>query len=290
MAAPLARRLLTLVLLPLALRAEPALVYAAADIADCSRRPADESVAAATARLVPDGATVLVAGDAVYDRATPERLESCYEPTWGRHRLHTLAVPGNHDYVDGRADAFLGYFGAASGGGPDGTFARRLGPWLLIGLDSNASAAGLDRQYAWLEAGLEANRDASCVVALWHHPLFSSGLHRGSGRQMQRFWELLDGHGADLVLSGHEHFYERFEPRRADGERARSAPRQFVVGTGGARLFGFWRPPYRSSARILRHGVLELRLDDASYAWRFLGTDGRVHDAGTAACRRPAPH
>ena len=63
------------------------------------------------------------------------------------------------------------------------------------------------------------------------------------------------------------------------------APRQFVVGTGGARLYGFWKPPYRSKARVLEHGVLQLSLERGSYAWRFIDVDGRVQDAGVARCR-----
>ena len=104
---------------------------------------------------------------------------------------------------------------------------------------------------------------------------------------MRPFWQLVDRQGADLVLSGHEHFYERFDPLDAAGRPARDgeAPRQFVVGTGGARLHGFWKPPYRSKARVLEHGVLQLSLGPGSYSWRFIDVDGRVRDAGGARCR-----
>jgi hypothetical protein len=104
---------------------------------------------------------------------------------------------------------------------------------------------------------------------------------------MRPFWDLLDSAGADLVLSGHEHFYERFDPLDAQGQAARDGqgPRQFVVGTGGARLFGFWKPPYRSEARVLDHGVLQLSLQRGRYGWRFVDIDGRVRDAGAARCR-----
>jgi hypothetical protein len=99
---------------------------------------------------------------------------------------------------------------------------------------------------------------------------------------------MLDEHNADLVLSGHEHFYEAFEPLDARGQRRGDGDgmRQFVVGTGGAKLYGFWRPPYASRARVLEFGVLQLTLEPDRYAWRFIDVDGRVRDAGAARCRR----
>jgi hypothetical protein len=109
---------------------------------------------------------------------------------------------------------------------------------------------------------------------------------------MRAFWDMLDGAGADLVLSGHEHFYEAFEPLDADGRQAAAGQgiRQFTAGTGGATLYGFWRPPYASRARVLSHGVLQLTLAADRYAWRFVDVDGAIRDAGIAACRRPTPN
>jgi hypothetical protein len=226
---------------------------------------------------------VLVLGDATYKYSTRADLQACYAPTWGVHLAHTLAVPGNHDYVDGRADDFFEYFGPAAG--EQGHFARMLGGWLVIGLDSTQSPAGLDRQYAWLEQTLATHRDVRCTLAMWHTPVFSSGLHRGGGEPMRRFWTLLEARGADVTLHGHEHFYEAFGPLDAAGQPSDAGMRSFVVGTGGARLHGFWRPPYASRARVLRHGVLRLSLDDGAFAWEFIDLEGRVADSGRAGCR-----
>ena len=258
-------------------------VYAAGDIADCRKAVAADSDAARTAELIPPGATVFVLGDSAYPLATEAALEACYEPTWGAHRATTLAIPGNHDYVDGRTDDFLAYFG--SGAAAEGYFARALDGWLVIGLDSHLSGERLDQQYAWLEATLAAHSGSHCTLAMWHTPLFSSGLHRGAGEHMRRFWALLDAHGADVVLGGHEHFYEAFEPLDAEGRPVEQGIRSFVVGTGGARLYGFWNPPYVSRARILKHGVLRLSLANGEYAWQFLRVGGEVADAGEGRCR-----
>jgi hypothetical protein len=269
-------------------------VYAAGDIADCNGRAPADSIAARTSRIVPDGALVLGLGDMAYPHGDAQTLASCYEPTWGRHRATTLATPGNHDYVRGNASDFLQYFGGDALH-EDGfiAFSRSLtAGWRLVALDSNVDGSALQAQYAWLERLFADDAQApartqDCLLVMWHAPLFSSGFHRGSGDNMRPFWKLIDSHGADLVLSGHEHFYERFDPLDAEGQSPRDgrAPRQFVVGTGGARLYGFWKPPYRSEARVLEHGVLQLSLDHGSYSWRFIDVDGRVRDAGAARCR-----
>ncbi len=270
---------------------------AVGDIADCRRDAAPDTIARRTAGLVPPGALVLALGDVAYQYADAATLASCYEPTWGRHRATTLAIAGNHDYKDGDASDFRRYFGLDGDG--DARFVayeRWLNEhWFLVALDSNVTGAALDAQFEWLRRVLASEFGAPgapatrkrCIAALWHAPLFSSGMHRGGGEHMRRFWELLDSYGADLLLSGHEHFYEAFGPMDSAGVPHPDGDgiRQFVVGTGGARLYGFWKLPYASRARVLRHGVLDLELEETAYHWRFIGLDGRAHDAGTAPCR-----
>jgi 3',5'-cyclic AMP phosphodiesterase CpdA len=263
--------------------AAPLVVYAAGDVAECKDRPPEDSGAARTARLIPAGATVLIPGDTAYPFATAATYASCYEPTWGPFRATTLVVPGNHDYVDGRSDDFQAYFGA--GASADGYFARRLGDWLVIGLDSQRSGEALDRQYEWLEATLRENAGVRCALAFWHMPAFSSGLEHGPTPKMQRFWALLEQSGAEFVLNGHEHFYEAFDPLDGSGQPAADGMREFVVGTGGARLYPIWSPIRQSRVRLARHGVLKLTLEDGSYSWQFVDVAGRVRDSGEAKCR-----
>jgi hypothetical protein len=274
-------------------------VYAAGDIADCRHAPPDRTAAARTAQQVPVGATVLGLGDMAYEYGDARTLAGCFDPAWGQHRANLLAVPGNHDYVQGRADDFRAHFEVPANPREFVAYARDVAPgWQLIALDSNARGDALQDELEWLRRTLDersrrAGRNAApCLLVMWHTPLFSSGWHRGSGAHMRAFWEMLDGAGADLVLSGHEHFYEAFEPLDADGRpRAEGQGiRQFTVGTGGATLHGFWRPPYASRARVLSHGVLQLTLAADRYAWRFIDVDGRIRDAGTAACRLATPN
>ena len=258
-------------------------VYAAGDVAECAADPAD-SAAAATARLIPEGAPVLVVGDSTYPSATAATLAACYAPTWGRFRADTYAVPGNHDYVWGSARDFLAYFGARTG--QHTRFRVALGDWWLIGLDSNLRGQALAHQQAWLERQLKAiGDDGKCIVAMWHHALYSTGLHRGDGAPMRPAWRALDTAGADVVLAGHEHFYEAFEPLDADGGRPEAGIREFVVGTGGAHLRDLsLSAQHRAFAR--EHGVLELELAADHYRWAFHAVSGEIRDSGSAPCRR----
>jgi 3',5'-cyclic AMP phosphodiesterase CpdA len=260
--------------------------YAAGDIADCGGRDPATTPAAATARMIPDGAAVLVLGDAAYPFATRAALESCYGPTWGRLRSSTYAVPGNHDYVAGTPRDFLAYFGERNG---HRTYFRApLGDWWVVGLDSDLSGNALARQASWLARELAAvGDDGRCIVALWHHALFSTGLHKGDGDRMKPAWAALDAAGADLVLSGHEHFYESFEPLDVDGASRETGIREFVVGTGGAHLVDLsLSSRHRAFAR--EHGVLELELERDRYRWTFRTIGGEVRDQSEAPCRRAA--
>jgi hypothetical protein len=273
-------------------------LYAVGDMADCRRDPPGQSAARLVSALVPRGATLLALGDLVYPYADAETLARCYEPTWGSHRATTLAVAGNHDYVENGSRTFREYFdldGRAISERYVAYTERLSADWLLIVIDSNVRGGALDRQLEWLRETLarvrprsgEGASDASprCLAVAWHAPLHSSGWHRGSGDHMRPYWELVDAHGADLVLSGHEHFYEAFDPVDVEGRRVASGPRQFTVGTGGARLYGFWKPPYQSRARVLEFGVLHLVLAPGRYVWRFVDLDRQIRDAGTADCR-----
>ncbi len=117
-------------------------------------------------------------------------------------------------------------------------------------------------------------------------PAFSSGLEHGPTPKMQRFWALLDERRVEFVLNGHEHFYEAFGPLDSKGATASDGMREFVVGTGGAKLYPNWNSLHTSKVRLARHGVFRLTLDDGTYSWQFIDTLGRVRDSGAASCRQ----
>lgn len=235
--------------------------------------------------MIPADAVVFVAGDTTYPLADRQTLETCYAPTWGQFLSRTYAVPGNHDYVRGSVRDFLDYFGARIAHRT--WFRAQVGDWWVIGLDSNLTGTALDEQQAWLEGQLQQIAgDGRCVVALWHHPVFSTGLHRKDGARMRPAWVALERAGADLVLNGHEHFYESFDRQDDLGRDDPDGMREIIVGTGGARLIDTW--VVRGAKKYVRvHGLLELHLEKDHYEYAFRSLSGRIRDSGSARCRRP---
>jgi 3',5'-cyclic AMP phosphodiesterase CpdA len=258
----------------------------AGDIAGCAFE-ADE----ATARLLDaiEG-TIFTTGDNAYPRGSSESFEECYGETWGRHLDRTrFPVAGNHDWDTADAAGYASYFGATAR--PEGTtwYAAQLGEWRLIVLDSNCAAVGGcgegSAQLDWLEAELREN-PAVCTIALWHHPRFSSGRY-GDDPATDQFWRALEAAGTELVLTGHDHHYERFAPQNASGVAdADRGIRQIVVGTGGAPLREVVREAPNSEVRAGdTYGVLRLELAEGTYAWSFVPVAGQTFtDAGTGTC------
>jgi hypothetical protein len=234
-------------------------------------------------------AAVLALGDIQYENGAFTKFTASYDPSWGRVRAITKPAPGNHEYQTAGAAGYYQYFGAAAGDPARGYYSFDVGGWHVVALNSNCAAVGGcgagSTQEQWLRADLAANSSATCTLAYWHHPRFSSGLH-GSDSTYTAFFQALYDANADVVLVGHDHDYERFAPQTPAGtlDSARGV-RQFVVGTGGKELraFGTIRPwsEARSSSAL---GVLELTLGANGYAWRFVAAVGTYADSGSAAC------
>ena len=261
-----------------------AVLIGAGDIARCDND--DDSATAALIETIPG--TVFTAGDNAYDTGSADDFRNCYEPTWGRFRDRTKPAPGNHDWETQDLAGYLGYFGTA--GAPNGTswYSYELGAWHVIVLDSDCSkvdGCGPDSaQGRWLAADLAAS-SARCTLAIWHHPRFSSGLH-GNDDTVAPFWRALYDGGADLIVNGHDHDYERFAPQDPDGrvDRQRGI-RELVVGTGGAELRPFEKVRANSELRAsVANGIIRLDLHPTSYDWRFIPTTGDFSDSGSTAC------
>lgn len=266
-------------------------VYAAGDIARCPHPDPAFSSAAETAAIVAAGlaadpqSAVLTLGDSTYPVGAAAEFRNCYGPTWGRFKDRTWPAPGNHEYATAKAAPYFAYFGARAA---HGHYSVELGSWHVISLDSDLAPAAHAAQLAWLREDL-ARHPARCTLAYWHHPLYSSGGH-GSIAKMRDAWQELYRAGAEIVLSGHDHDYERFAPQDA-GARLDAARgiRQFVVGTGGAYPTPFLWTAANSEVRDSSGaGVLRLRLLEDGYEWQFLpaGTlpAGAVADHGSGAC------
>jgi hypothetical protein len=239
---------------------------------------------------------VIAAGDTQYESGRYEDYLRYYDVTWGRFKPITRPALGNHEYqLHFDARGYFDYFnGVGASDGPAGPRGRgfysfTLGTWHVVVLNSECGrvgGCGVDStQWRWLRDDLRAST-ATCTLAIQHHPRFSSGPN-GSTASMQPFWQLLVEGGVELVVSGHDHLYERFAPMNVAGAAdAARGLRQFVAGTGGYSHYVFGAPLAASEARIQDvFGVLKLRLGTSSYEWEFVPIPGSVgRDAGSQVC------
>jgi hypothetical protein len=261
---------------PLHASAASVVLVGAGDISTC-----DNSNDEATAKLL-DGisGTVFTAGDNVYPSGTYTQYTNCYHPTWGRHKSRTKPVPGNHEYNTSGAAGYFKYFGNTPS-----YYAYNLGDWRVYALNSEIDVSSTSAQVRWLRNDLAAN-PKRCVLAYWHKPRWSSGSHYGNNSRYQTLWKTLYDAQAELVISGHEHNYERFKEMNASGSASSPGLREFVVGTGGASHYGFGSALSTSQIRnSSTYGVLKLTLNSTSYSWKFVPVAGKTFtDTGTTNC------
>ena len=256
----------------------------AGDIAKCG--VGDPEATAKLLDRIPG--TVFTLGDNAQSNGFAEEYTQCYDPTWGRHKWRTFPTIGNHDWDGTAGRPYFAYFGASAGPAGPGYYSYTLGSWHIVSLNSNVAGGPGSPQYEWLKADLAAS-PATCTLAMWHHPVFTSGPNGNTGR-MRDIWRLLNQAGADVVLNGHDHVYERFTPQDADGRPTPRGMREFIVGTGGYSLYD--RASSQPNSEIFENrtwGVLKLTLKSGKYDWEFVPVAGKsFRDFGSAACVAPS--
>ena len=278
--------------------ADPTLI-GAGDIAGCGQTVGTGATAALLAQH-PD-ALVFTLGDNAYPSGQPSDFANCYDPTWGLHKARTRPITGGHDSEDlpggappnqGFSDYFsaqLAPFGATATNRLKTYYSYDIGTWHVIALNTacyrDFPECNTQQQERWFENDLDAHQNA-CTAVMWHDARWSSGNVHGGERFTQPLWDLAYNKGADIVLSGNEHTYERFAPQDKLGVRDDAfGVRQFVVGTGGYYLYGLGTTAANSQAFGTTYGVLKLTLHPASYDWQFIPVAGQTYtDSGSGSC------
>lgn len=266
--------------------------------------------AAVAKDLNPDA--VLMLGDLQYEDGYRKDFARVFDKTWGQPFLNRTnpavnrmwPVPGNHSYRDPRAAGYFSYFNGGTPAKPAPTgiagttyqgWYRYDGipGWTLLALNADCTylKGGCDQdgaQYAWLKEQLTNTQQ--CTLAYWHQPLFNKG-KEPSAHGTRDWWRLLYKAGADLILNGHDHTYQRFPRLNPAGKTSPRGVQQITVGTGGVDLTGFAKKPSQPSVVTKNNttmGVLELELGAGSYSWRFQRAafpgNGRYSDAGSSQC------
>ena len=259
----------------------------------------------AVSNLLAGASAVLPLGDIQYECGGYDAFLASYDPSWGRFRSYTRPVIGNHEYItagagatgcdaSGQAKGYFDYFngvGAASGPAGErgkGYYSYDVGSWHVVALNTECArvpcAAG-SAQEQWLRQDLAASQ-AQCTLGLLHHPLYSSGRYRPGIDAVRPLFAALYDAGADLVLVGHDHNYERFAPQDANSNAdPQFGIRQFIVGTGGRSFYVPEAPIANSEVRnATSFGVLKVTLSPSSYAWQFVPATGSFTDSGSTAC------
>jgi hypothetical protein len=265
---------------------QTAILVGAGDIADCR----DLSGAEATAKLLDQlPGTVMAVGDLAYPDGSKENFV-CYDKTWGRAKSRTRPAAGNHEFRSVGGTPYFEYFGAAAGDPKTGYYSYELGTWHIVVLNSECQDVGGCQagspQEKWLRADLAAH-PAACTLSYWHKPLFSSGSAHGNDLIVKPLFQALYEANADVVVTGHDHDYERFAPQTPDGAPdPQRGIREFVVGTGGKNHRPFVEPKPNSELRdATAFGVLKLTLKPGSYDWQFIPEAGKSFtDSGNGKC------
>jgi hypothetical protein len=257
----------------------------------------EEQDCAQTAAVIAeiDPARLILAGDNAYVDGTLAEYNGYYDPHYGPFKARTHPVPGNHEYGTPEAEGYFDYFnGVGVFDGPagkrgEGYYSVDIGDWHVVALNSNIPRNVGSPQEVWLRADLAAST-RPCTLASFHYPRFSIGYYAPGIESMEALYQALQDFRADVIVTGHDHNYQRWAPMTADGDNDPvHGVRQFVVGTGGRGFYQIGSSPNVEAAHTGTFGVLELTLASDGYSWRFVPVEGGVFtDRGAAACK-PKP-
>lgn len=266
--------------------AEPVTVLAVADLADC--RGPDAEVAELVRTL--EG-VILMPGDLAYSGGSQQQFDECWSPLYGSELDRIYAIPGDNDYNTPGAEPYFEVMSDRPGEPGKGWYVVDLGSWQLIALNSNCDEVGGCRedseQYRWLDETLRAG-SYECRIVMWHEPRFTSSANYSGIPRLEDFYGRVHGAGADILLVGHAHHYERLGPLAPNGRPDPGGITNFTVGIGGAPFTQFGDPLPGSQVRSNEHrGVIRFTLGDGNYDWEFVNVASNptpLVDEGSADC------
>lgn len=259
---------------------EPVSSVVVGAVGDACSTPTDcAPSAAAMASMNADA--VLMLGDLAYPNGALSDFTNFYHPNYGQFNDIVKPAPGNHEYQTPSAADYFAYFH-----GVESYYSYDLGGWHLISLNSEIPVSNGSTQENWLEADLATVPAGTCILAYWHQPRFSSGGAHGDDSTYHQLWVDLYAKGADLVLNGHDHNYERFAQQNPSAVADPNGIREFVVGTGGRTLRAMGTTKANSEVRnATSYGALKLTLHPGSYDWQFVPAAGStLNDSGSDSC------
>ena len=210
----------------------------------------------------------LMLGDNLYPQSDVTALKSRFELPYTellKSRVKFFPVLGNHDLDGDRGRDQMAYFGM-----PGRWYSLLDGPTKFFMLDSNRTQVNYE-QLIWLNGALSSSSAPWKVVAT-HHPIYSSGKN-GSAWWMKIFVEpMLVKYKVDIVLSGHDHHYERIRPQRGVN--------YFVSGGGGGGVRPIGNPEPFSEVALATPHFLVFELGQRKGWFQTVNICGRVIDSG----------
>ncbi|MGA0116801.1 MAG: metallophosphoesterase [Ilumatobacteraceae bacterium] len=245
----------------------------------------EQATASLISSLSPDG--VIALGDLQYEAASISDLTNFYGATWGAFKNITYPVRGNHEYVTSGAAGYVEYFSELSAS----YWTTDAGGWRIIAVDSwcqgqlYTGCSATSAQTTWLVSELQrAQSEGKCAAVMMHHPFVSSG--RYATPSARHLWEASVANGADLVMTAHDHHYERFAPLDASGAPAAGGVPLFISGLGGAQVYPLGTAVPGSEYMLnTDHGVVQMTFTPTSFSWGFISAvDNLTYDAGSASC------
>ncbi|AKJ05584.1 uncharacterized protein (TIGR03382 family) [Archangium gephyra] len=260
-------------------------------VGDFGMNNADQR-AVANAMLARKPELFLMLGDNAYESGTEAEFQSnLFVPMAPLlAQVPSVAVPGNHEYVTNRAQPYFDnlYLPTSPTGG-EHYYSFDWGHVHFVGLDANCAMgmASQDRcslaaQRKWLEQDLAAS-DAPWKVVFLHYPPWSSGEHGSQPLIHREFTPLFEKYGVDLVLTGHDHHYERTYPMKgsAVGRSGEQNPTYLVVGGGGASLrpFETSKPSWTAVRNDRDHGYLDVKVEEGTLTAQVLTPSGQMIDS-----------